>query len=884
MFQNSFLDPHFFKHLYPIVLSAMKKSLLSLAFCFAAFLLPAQSSNIVISEIMYNNPGVDSMEYLEIYNKGATAVNLDGWHFSRGINFLFPAVSIDPGQFMVVAVDSAAFRNVFGFGAMQWLSGSLSNNGELVELLDHLTNFVDSVRYDDIDPWPTNADGPGSSLVLCDYDSDNADPANWQAANTDNGISIAGNPLFANPGADSDCATGPIVGFLNPTFTRLENSGVLSIGLTLSNGNTNQTQVQVMINTFNSTATQGTDFTLTNNSAIFVAGMEKDTQFIDFSIIDDTEQEAVEMAELAITSVDNGGTLDPLANSVIVNIIDNDTPLSRHLIISGVYDAQPAASGAKGVEFYALDNIADLSIYGFGSANNGNGSDGQEFSFPTMTVDSGSCLYVAADSMLFAEFFGFNADFVSGASNINGDDAIELFENGIVIDVFGDIDMDGSGTSWEYTDGFVYRRDGSGPDGSAFVESNWIYSGIDALQNVPNNAAATTPFPVCSYSFLPNTEIDAVNDVVTTAINTAVTIDFLANDDQPNGLQSLDLLSTGTLGTAMLDGANQMIEYTPNTDICGTDMFLYEICDAFSCDTAQVTVHIECPTVYPLTDIGVLIADSDGNGIADSIDQTAEIRGVVYGIDLRGGDGVQFTLIDNTGGIAVFDFDINYYNVQEGDGLAVQGKVNQFNGLTQFRPDTIITINTGNMLVAPTIVTAFDESIESQLIKLEAVRLIDAAEWTNSGSGFNVRLTNGTDTFTMRIDNDVDIFGMAPITGLMDVTGIGSQFDSSQPYDDGYQIMPRYLPDLDIIESLPEPVLPSFINFFPNPAENLLHIKSSKALDEIAISNMLGQVITTTIEQPPGSLYIDLSGFQSGLYIISFRQGQQVWTSKLVKQ
>ena len=32
----------------------------------------------------------------------------------------------------------------------------------------------------------------------------------------------------------------------------------------------------------------------------------------------------------------------------------------------------------------------------------------------------------------------------------NGDDAIELFEQGVVIETFGDIDVDGSGQEWDY--------------------------------------------------------------------------------------------------------------------------------------------------------------------------------------------------------------------------------------------------------------------------------------------------------------------------------------------------------------------------------------------------------------------------------------------------
>ena len=52
----------------------------------------------------------------------------------------------------------------------------------------------------------------------------------------------------------------------------------------------------------------------------------------------------------------------------------------------------------------------------------------------------------------FEDFFGFAPDYTSNAASINGDDAIELFENGVVVDVFGDINrrwsVEQPGTMW----------------------------------------------------------------------------------------------------------------------------------------------------------------------------------------------------------------------------------------------------------------------------------------------------------------------------------------------------------------------------------------------------------------------------------------------------
>jgi hypothetical protein len=56
---------------------------------------------------------------------------------------------------------------------------------------------------------------------------------------------------------------------------------------------------------------------------------------------------------------------------------------------------------------------------------------------------------------------------------------------------------------------------------------------------------------------------------------------------------------------------------------------------------------------------------------------------------------------------------------------------------------------------------------------------------------------------TMRIDSDTDIDGSTAPVGTFDVTGIGSQYDSSSPYDEGYQIFPRQLTDIFVYPFIP---------------------------------------------------------------------------------
>ena len=158
---------------------------------FSFFRLNAQ---IVISEIMYNPPesGTDSLEYVELYNRGSVILNLQNYTFSQGVTYTFGDVNLNPGEYFVLAGSSSKIDNVFGIGTAddQWTSGALTNGGETIELLDNLGNQVDIVTYDNLAPWPLNAAGLGSSIKLCDVISDNSDPTNWMDSTEGTGVFV----------------------------------------------------------------------------------------------------------------------------------------------------------------------------------------------------------------------------------------------------------------------------------------------------------------------------------------------------------------------------------------------------------------------------------------------------------------------------------------------------------------------------------------------------------------------------------------------------------------------------------------------------------------------------------------------------------------------
>ena len=190
--------------------------------------------------------------------------------------------------------------------------------------------------------------------------------------------------------------------------------------------------------------------------------------------------------------------------ALLLTIAASLTPASasaQDMLISGVVDGPLPGGLPKAVEIYVVNDVSDLSRWGVSSANNGAGPTGSpEFVFGGGSAAAGTYLYVASDADSFLQFFGIAADAISGAANVNGDDAIELFENGAVVDVFGDVSVDGSSEPWEYLDGWAYRVSDTGPDGSVFSLSSWTFSGPNALDGETNNATAAQPFPIASFA------------------------------------------------------------------------------------------------------------------------------------------------------------------------------------------------------------------------------------------------------------------------------------------------------------------------------------------------------------------------------------------------
>ena len=161
---------------------------------------PARLAPVVINEIMYNPISqLDDDQYVELYNRTTSPVNLTDWNLSDGISYVFPSNTVIGAQaYLVVAKNAERLRAIYPnlnlTNCLGDFSGKLAHGGERLALgmpdYNLVTNgavitteishvILNEVTYGTAGRWPPWADGGGSSLELTDPDADNRLAPNW---------------------------------------------------------------------------------------------------------------------------------------------------------------------------------------------------------------------------------------------------------------------------------------------------------------------------------------------------------------------------------------------------------------------------------------------------------------------------------------------------------------------------------------------------------------------------------------------------------------------------------------------------------------------------------------------------------------------------------
>ncbi len=207
-----------------VVVSGLFAGAALAAFDGAADVGAGRGPDVVINELMVNpHRTYDSRgEWIELYNRGDEAADLEGWTIGDEIydDIVLPSIVIEPGGFALLARNGDTFRN--GGVAADYVYGNsiiLWNTDDLLVLRD-----ADGTERDVVDYRAAGFTVPdGRSMALVDPALDNGDGASWCASTTVMARGDLGSPgaanrctltvhplviteILQNPGATSDYA------------------------------------------------------------------------------------------------------------------------------------------------------------------------------------------------------------------------------------------------------------------------------------------------------------------------------------------------------------------------------------------------------------------------------------------------------------------------------------------------------------------------------------------------------------------------------------------------------------------------------------------------------------------------------------------------------
>jgi hypothetical protein len=460
------------------------KKLYFLLFILISFTGFSQSEgDIVVTEFMNDSDAVSDTvgEWLELYNATGSDIDLNGWTLKDD--------GSDSHTFTTSIIVPAGSYFVMGRGADSTVNGgvnldhsygdgvfTMANNVDEIVLLSPSSVEIDRIIYGASNDFPDGGPGFSISLDPNQLAGDNNLAANWCLSTSVFGAGDSGTPGVENNACDPVCEAS-----LGSATTDCDaiTTGTDTYSVTLAFSGAGTTTFVV---TYTAGDVSGDDPSTNVTGNIIVSGIPEGT---DVTItMDDTATGGLCSLTRDITSpiCEPTGTVD--------------------IELRGIMDFTVPSGGSTGKAHHLIvtaDNV-QLSDYGLGSANNGGGTDGEEFSLPTGIVNNGDNILVVRDAAAIEAYFttaGYNlfdlviVDTGGAAVDGNGNDAIELYKNGSVVETFGDI-TDSSAANWNYLDSWAYKT----TLGAAWP-TGWSYGGPDCTDG------STTIFDSsCVYPFL----------------------------------------------------------------------------------------------------------------------------------------------------------------------------------------------------------------------------------------------------------------------------------------------------------------------------------------------------------------------------------------------
>jgi hypothetical protein len=392
--------------------------------------------------------------------------------------------------------------------------------------------------------------------------------------------------------------------------------------------------------------------------------------------------DAMGMATITADMLDGGSTdncdnLSFAASRTSFDCMDVFNPPLASMIVTGIIDGPLPAGTPKAIELFVTEDISDLTQFGLGIANDGGGTDGQEFIFSPGSVTAGSFIYVASESSDFNSFFGFAPDETSAVIDMDGNDSVELYFNGSVIDVFGDVNQSGSMTPWDYEDGWAYRKNNTGPNGSSFQLSDWFFSGANVLDGETTNAMALIPMPVGTFAYTPSGVANPISVTLTVTDGNGDSDTCTANVTVEDNIAPTAICQNITV---QLNETGEVFLDQPSDPMNPMSPTYIQLIAGASTDNCSVATFTAEPSAYFCDDIGtntivITVTDIFGNQsvcssatvtVEDNVVPTMVCQDITVQLDVSGNATITVDDIDNGSmdacGLASRTLDISSFN------------------------------------------------------------------------------------------------------------------------------------------------------------------------------------------------------------------------------
>lgn len=323
----------------------------------------------------------------------------------------------------------------------------------------------------------------------------------------------------------------------------------------------------------------------------------------------------------------------------------------------------------------------------------------------------------------------------------------------------------------------------------------------------------------------------------------------------------------------------------------------YQIIPRFLTDILNST-----PCVTPPSSVTIAQATAvDANGEPTlAIGTAVELRGIVTSPDFKA-KGVEFTFADATGGVWAYSSDsiigLNYTPIV-GDSVYVKGTIGFSRGANRIYIDSVKALGAATPFTPTVVNVALTEAHEAELIKIENLTL--NGTWQSSGGSYNVNATSDAGiTYDIRVDMDRAELYNVPLTQgqKFNLTGVGAQYKQSAPYTDGYQIMPRFEADIELVQDSTtnpgggnaiEDLNLVQLSIYPNPTSTTLNIALESNENQeatILIVDVLGKVVfneVNTLNNGKNTLAIDVNHLAKGTYALTIATAKGTHTEQVI--